>query len=598
MGRLGRTYLPEPAKLDWEIIRSLIPFLGAYRGRAALAGALLIVAKMATVTVPLILKELVDALDPNGGVLVVVPVGLLLAYGGLRLATSFFGELQSTVFARVRFGIMRRISLQVVGHLHDLSLRFHLDRKTGEVARDIGRGTSSVSTLLNYLLFNIVPTLMEVGMVCAILVIQYDPRFAAVALVTVVIYVGFTFAVTAWRMRFRAETNRLDSEATSRAIDGLLNYETVKYFGNEGYEIERYDESLSAWEDVGIKSQASLSFLNFGQGLLIAIGVTATMFLAAGGVVDGRLSIGDFVAVNAFLLQLFMPLGFLGTIYSMLKHALSDMERMFLLLEKVPEVQDAANATPLQVNGGRLHFADVHFAYDPDREILHGVDIDVPAGSKVAVVGASGAGKSTLGRLLYRFYDVTDGAVTIDEQDVRQVTQASLREAIGIVPQDTVLFNDTIGFNIRYGRLDASEDEVHAAARLARLDAFVDSLPKGYDTLVGERGLKLSGGEKQRVAIARAVLKNPPILIFDEATSSLDSESEAAILDALRSLAGERTTLTIAHRLSTIVDCDEIVVIDEGRVIERGPHQNLLAAAGQYARLWDMQKRERAEPEG
>ncbi|MCB9531895.1 MAG: ABC transporter ATP-binding protein/permease [Myxococcales bacterium] len=587
---------PATGRIDAATIRTLLPYLGAYRGRTAFAISLLLLAKVATVAVPGILKRLVDTLDvPAGAVAVAAPLGLLLAYGGLRIAGVAFRELQGAVFERVRDGIMRQMSLRVVQHLHDLSLRFHLERKTGELARDIDRGTNSVSTLLNHLLFNIVPTLVEVALVAGLLVANYDVRYALVTVVAVAAYIGSTFAITAWRLKFRMETNRLESEASSRAIDGLLNYETVKYFGNERFELERYDKSLQRWEDAAVKSQVSLSLLNAVQGGTIAIGVTVIMILAARGVAAHELTIGDLVAVNAYMLQLFAPLGFLGTVYSMLKHAVTDMERMFALLQRVPEIQDRPGATPLVVAAGDIRFDDVVFAYDPNRRILHGVSVDIPAGKKVALVGASGSGKSTLARLLFRFYDVDAGRVTIDGVDVRDLTQDSVRAAIGIVPQDTVLFNDTLRFNLRYGRLDATDDEITAAVRAAQLEAFVASLPDGLDTIVGERGLKLSGGEKQRVAIARALLKAPRILIFDEATSSLDSSSEQAILGALRALEGNRTTLVIAHRLSTIVDADEIVVLDAGRVIERGAHSALLAANGPYARLWELQQAERAE---
>ena len=589
-----RTAPPEPSRLDIQILASVLPYLRAYRGRAAFAIGLLIAAKAATVAVPLVLRSVVDSLDASIAPVTAIPLAFLIAYGALRLASSAFKELQGAVFARVRNGIVRRISANVVEHLHQLSLRFHLERKTGEVTRDIGRGTSSVSTLLNYLLFTILPTLVEVGLVAGILFTQYHAGFAVVTIVTVTAYAALTLSITKWRIRFRAEMNRRDSEANSRAIDGLLNYETVKYFGNEAYELERYEDALRKWEDVAVRSQTSLSLLNTVQGGLIAFGVLATMILAAQGVVAGDMSIGDLVAVNAFLLQLFLPLGFLGTIYSMLKHALNDMERMFELLERAPEVEDAPDAGALDVRDGKVRFEDVTFGYDPARTILHGVDLTIEGGTKVAIVGPSGAGKSTLSRLLYRFYDVQEGRVTIDGQDVRDVTQESVRHAIGIVPQDTVLFNDTLGYNIRYGRLDATDEEVREAARLAQLEAFIDELPEGFETVVGERGLKLSGGEKQRVAIARAVLKNPAIMIFDEATSSLDTASEHAIVDAINALAGRRTSLVIAHRLSTVVDADEIVVLQHGRIAERGTHQALLEREGLYAELWNLQQQDLA----
>lgn len=588
-----RTEPPKPIRLDWDIIRSLLPFVRAYRGRATFALILLIAVKVATVSVPLVLRSLVNALDPTIAPVTAIPLALLLSYGALRLSTTVFREAQSLVFERAQRGIMRRLSGQVVGHLHALSLRYHLERKTGEVARDMGRGTRSVSTLLNYLLFNIVPTLVEVGLVAAILVTQYDRRYAAIAVVTVTLYALSTFAVTRWRLKFRTALNRADSEASSQAIDSLLNYETVKYFGNEAFELDRYDARMREVEDIAVKSQAALSLLNVVQGLLIASGVTAIMVLAAQQVVDGVLTIGDLVAVNAFLLQLFMPLGFLGTVYTMLKHAMNDMERMFDILELDPEVEDGEDATPLQATRPLVRFEDVHFAYD-SRPILRGVSFDIPPGATVAVVGPSGAGKSTLARLLFRFYDVTAGHVRVDGTDVRDVTQGSLRQHIGVVPQDTVLFNDTLGYNLRYGRLDATDAEIAAAAESAQLGPLIASLPDGLDTVVGERGLKLSGGEKQRVAIARALLKDPPILILDEATSSLDSTSEQRILEALRPLAGRRTTLVIAHRLSTIADADRIVVLADGSVVESGTHAELLAAGGRYADMWALQQAEAA----
>jgi ATP-binding cassette subfamily B protein len=508
------------------------------------------------------------------------------------LTSSTFEEFRNIIFAKMRYGIMRRISIQVVEHLHELSLRFHLNRKTGAITRDINRGTTSISTLLNYLLFRIVPTFIEIALVAGILLTNYTVWFAVVVLVTFALYVAFTLMVTEWRLKYRIAKNKAESEANSQAIDGLINYETVKYFGNEQFEIERYDRNLTDWQDSAIKSQGSLSFLNIGQRAMIAVGVTIVMILAGQGVVDGDMTVGDLVAVNAYLLQVFMPLGFLGTIYSILKNAFSDMERMFDLLEADPEIVDDPDARPLEIDEGEIRFEDVEFGYNEDRQVLFGVDIHIPAGNKLAVVGASGAGKSTLARLLYRFYDVWEGRIAIDGQDVLDVTQESLRDAIGIVPQDTVLFNDSIYFNIRYGDLEATREDIERAARMASIHDFIVSLPQGYDTIVGERGLKLSGGEKQRVAIARAILKDPEILIFDEATSSLDSESEKAINEALNDVSKDRTTLVIAHRLSTIVDADEIVVLDEGRVAERGTHAELLERGGTYARMWQLQQSE------
>ena len=588
------TDLPESGPSDLRTLRALLPFLWDYRGRVMLALAALVLSKVANVGVPLVLKDIVDALDLGGRDLtLVLPLGLLLAYGALRMTAALFNELRDALFARVRHGAMRKVSLRVLEHLHRLSLRFHLERKTGGISRDLERGTRSVSSLLNYMVFSILPTLVEVTLIAAILLGRYSAWFAVIAFGSVVVYILFTFYITEWRMHYRVTMNRLDSEANTRAIDSLINYETVKYFGNESHELRRYDRNLTEWEDAAVKSQTSLSALNFGQAGIIAIAVTLMMILAARGVVDGELSIGDLVLINAFLLQLFIPLNFLGVVYSQLKHALTDMRLMFDVLEKQPEIQDRRDAPALVVGQGEVVFEEVSFAYDPQRSILHGVSFTIPAGHKVAVVGPSGSGKSTLARLLFRFYDVNQGRILINNQDIREVSQESLRAAIGIVPQDTVLFNESIYYNIAYARPDAERDEVIAAARSANIHDFIASLPQGYDTVVGERGLKLSGGEKQRIAIARATLKNPRILVFDEATSSLDSHSEQVILESLRQAAAHHTTLVIAHRLSTVVDADRILVMEQGRIVEQGSHPQLLERQGAYARLWTLQQEER-----
>ncbi len=586
------TTMPVVEPGDIKTLKTLLPFLWQYRGRVLLSLSFLVLAKVANVGVPLVLKHIVDALDITAHQALTLPLALLLGYGALRLVSSMFNELRDAVFAKVRHGAMRSISVRVLEHLHSLALRYHLERKTGGVSRDIERGTRSVSSLLNYMVFSIIPTLVEVTLIAGILLANYDPWFAVITLIAVAAYISFTFMITNWRMKFRVTMNAMDSKANAQAIDSLLNYETVKYFGNEAYELQRYDESLSKWESAAISSQTSLSALNVGQGLIIATGVTVMMVLASNGVVEGSLSLGDLVLVNAFLLQMFIPLNFLGVVYSQLKHALSDMQLMFDLLHQVPEIKDESGARKLTVGSGEVRFQNVTFAYDPERAILRHVDFTIPPGHKVAVVGPSGAGKSTLARLLMRFYDVGSGTIAINGQDIRSVTQQSLRSAVGVVPQDTVLFNDTLYYNIAYARTSASREEVIQAAQLANIHNFVMSLPRSYDTVVGERGLKLSGGEKQRVAIARAILKNPKILVFDEATSSLDSESEQTILEALRKVAANHTTLVIAHRLSTVIDADHILVMDQGRIVEQGSHQLLLAQNGMYARLWTIQKDE------
>jgi len=583
---------------DWRDLNRVAPYVWAYRGRVLGAILSLLAAKLATVAVPLTLKAIVDALDTTAGRALALPLVLLLAYGGLRVASALFNELRDAVFARVRYNAMRRLSVEVLEHLHALSLRYHLDRRTGNIARDLERGTQSISSILNYLVFNILPTLAEFGLVAGILFHQYPARFAGVTLLTVALYVAFTVAVTNWRMHFRHTMNALDSQANGQAIDSLLNYETVKYFNNEAFEVRRYDQTLSRWADAAVRSTVTMSMLNFGQGLIIALGVTLIMIFAAKGVVAGTMTLGDLVLVNALMLQLFLPLNFLGVIYRALNYAFADMDRILKLLKVPPEVADRPGAGPLEIRHAHVRFEGVHFAYTPERPILRGVDFEIPPAHKVAVVGPSGAGKSTLARLLFRFYDVTAGRISIDGQDIRDCTLESLHRAIGVVPQDTVLFNETLFYNIQYGRPEASREEVIEAARMAALHEFIERLPQGYQTVVGERGLKLSGGEKQRVAIARVILKRPRILVFDEATSSLDSRSEQAILTALKKVSAHTTTLVIAHRLSTIVDADQILVLDAGCIVERGGHRELLEAGGLYAHLWSLQQEERLVERG
>lgn len=576
---------------DLKTLGTLLPYLLEFKGRVIVAMACLVIAKLANVSVPLLLKDVVDTLGPQHAVLT-LPLGLVVAYGLARLATGVFGELRDAVFAKVTQRAIRRIALQVFAHLQRLSLRFHLERQTGGMSRDIERGTRGIGFLLNFMLFNILPTLLEIALVAFILLGRYHWSFAAVTFGTIAIYILFTLAVTEWRMVYRRSMNDLDSQANSKAIDALLNFETVKYFGNEKYEVARYDRNLASWEESAIKNQTSLNLLNAGQGAIIAIGVALLMGMAANGVVTGQMSIGDLVLVNAYLIQLYAPLNFLGFVYREIKHSLADMEKMFTLMEVGEEIADKPDAQTLSTRSAAIRFDQVDFHYDPKRQILHDVSFDIPAGHTVAVVGSSGAGKSTLSRLLFRFYDVTGGVIRINGHDIRDYTQASLRAQIGIVPQDTVLFNDTIYYNIAYGRPEASEAEVIEAARAARIHEFVSQLPDGYRTQVGERGLKLSGGEKQRVAIARTLLKNPPILVFDEATSALDSETEKAIQAELAAIAANRTTLIIAHRLSTIIDADQIVVMEQGRIVERGAFRELVERDGRFAEMWRLQLQE------
>jgi ATP-binding cassette, subfamily B, heavy metal transporter len=603
--RHGSTSLPTPAETnvprtqrgDWATIGTLLPYLWEYKVRVLAAIACLILAKVANVGVPVLLKQIVDSLDRETAALF-VPLALLVAYGLLRLSTTLFTELREFLFAKVTQRAVRKIALQVFRHLHALSLRFHLHRQTGGLTRDVERGQRGISTLISYALFSILPTLVEITLVSVILIVRYDWTFMAITAGALAVYIAFTVFITEWRTHFRRTMNELDSKANTRAIDSLLNYETVKYFGNEEWEARRYDESLQRWEHAAVKSQTSLSALNIGQSAIIAIAVTLIMWRATAGVVNGTMTIGDLVLVNAFMIQLYIPLNFLGVIYREIKQALADMERLFRLIEENAEIKDSPGAAPLAVRGAEVRFEHVDFGYERNRQILHDVSFTIPAGRTVAVVGPSGAGKSTLARLLYRFYDVTGGRMTVDGQDLRDVQQTSLRAAIGIVPQDTVLFNDSIEYNIGYGKPGATHDEIVAAAQLAQIHDFIASLPEGYATPVGERGLKLSGGEKQRVAIARAVLKAPHILIFDEATSALDSRAEKAIQAELRAIAQNHTTLTIAHRLSTIVDADEILVLEAGRIVERGTHVTLLGANGIYARMWRLQQdEERNSPE-
>ena len=590
------TETPSSDRSDFDNLRALFPYLWEFRGRVLFALISLVLAKVANVGVPIVLKEIVDKLDANSSqIMLAMPVALLVAYGALRIASSLFNELRDVLFTRVRYRAMRRLTVRTLRHLHDLSLRYHLERKTGAISADLHRGSASLSSLLNYFTFSIIPVSVEFLLVAFVLITQYDVIFTVIIFISVAVYVAFTLKIMNWRMQYRVEMNKMESKANNEAVDSLINYETVKYFNNEDMESSRCNETLNDWENNAVLSQSSMSALNFGQGAIIALGVTVIMFFAANEVVNGDMTLGDLVLVNAFLLQLFIPLGFLGVVYRQIRYSLADMQQLVNLLNESPEIQDKPDARPLTITRGEIKFNHVDFSYQSDRPILHDVSFTIKPGEKLAVVGASGAGKSTLARLLFRFYDVSSGEILIDGQDVRDVTQKSLREMIGIVPQDTVLFNESIYYNLAYAKKGATEEEVVRAAKLAHIHDFIETLPDKFNTVVGERGLKLSGGEKQRVAIARTILKDPKILIFDEATSALDTRSEQAILADLKTTAMNHTTLVIAHRLSTIVDADEILVMEQGRIVESGTHKLLLDSGGVYSNMWELQQKEQGE---
>ena len=593
----GETSPPTPSGQrsgDWQTLSRLLPYLWQYKWRVIIALALMVGAKLANVSVPLLLKELIDAMSLRPGdptLVLVVPVSLLLGYGALRLMTSAFTELRELVFAKATQGAARSIALQTFEHLHALSLRFHLARQTGGMTRDIERGVRGIESLISYSLYSIVPTLIEVGLVLTILAVKFDIWFAWITVAALSLYIFFTVRITEWRTKYRRQANEFDSAAHTKAVDSLLNYETVKYFGNETFEAQRYDESLERLRRSRLKAQTSLSLLNTGQQLIIATALVAMLWRATQGVVDGRMTLGDLVMINAFMIQLYIPLNFLGVLYREIKQSLTDLDKMFTLMDREREIADVSGAMPLALQGAPdVVFDHVSFAYESDRPILQDISFTIPAGKTVAVVGPSGSGKSTLARLMFRFYDVQQGIIRMAGQDIKQVQQASVRRALGIVPQDTVLFNDTVAYNIAYGRPGASQTEIEGAAKAARIHDFIASTPKGYETSVGERGLKLSGGEKQRVAIARTLLKDPPILVFDEATSALDSANERAIQAELAGVSQNKTTLVIAHRLSTVVDAHEILVMEAGRIIERGNHAALLALQGRYASMWALQQ--------